>query len=573
MLKKTLLLLSIAYTSSMADFTSSLDDTWNYRFSNYTNYGGILEENKATPVYEINASTLNTMLTSLPERQKANLAHPEYFPSPEPEIVVANTAEVFVTFYSEGAGYKNALGYYTYEGDTNRSAPTTRTEIQANGVILYPNTSLLGSGGDLTLGTSVSLGTLTEGTKVMFFLVSNGWKGGPTGIRASNDWLFSTLSNLNLEYDANSQKEVPDHKHVALLWKDTGPGSILLMGFEDILRTSGGCDHDFNDALFSISSSPLNALTDSTAIDTGESGFAKALEDLDADDDGVNDATDEYPNDAERAYDQYYPSSDDNATLMFEDMWPREGDYDMNDLSILFSIKETKDANQKVKDILFSGSIQAYGGTYTNGFGLLVDTTLANIASAQMSVNGGEKSDITANLRADGTSTYIKLFSDASIYNLAHFGNVYKDDTFVRSDTFQLYLTFKDATTLSTPPYNPFMIVTKNILEDGEYVSRDNIEVHLPGHAPTSFAEQSLFGTEDDTHELHYTTGDNKPWALLIPSTFAHPVEKVNIDKAYNYFSDWVQSIGATKPDWYLHDKRDNDNKSYGNGENIILRP
>jgi LruC domain-containing protein len=117
------------------------------------------------------------------------------------------------------------------------------------------------------------------------------------------------------------------------------------------------------------------------------------------------------------------------------------------------------------------------------------------------------------------------------------------------------------------------MIVTRNILEDGEYVLRDNIEVHLPAYAPSSFAEQSLFGTAQDTHELDYTTGDNKPWALLIPSTFAHPVEKVNVEKAYNYLRDWVQSAGAIKPDWYLHDKKDNDNKAYGNAENIILRP
>jgi LruC domain-containing protein len=573
MIKKTLLLLSVAYSNCIADFSSTSDIEWHYQFKNYSDVGGILEEDKATPLYEINSSMLNTMLTSLPEYHNASLEHPEYFPSPEPEIVLANTAEVFVTFYSEGASYRNSLGYYTYDGDTNRSAPTSIEDVKDNGIILYPNSSLLNSGGDLSLGTSVSLGTLTKDTKVMFFLVANGWQGSTTGVQSSNDWIFSTLSNLNKEYNANSQKTVPDHKHVALLWKDTGPGNILLMGFEDILRTNIACDHDFNDALFSISSSPLNALKDSTKVKTGKSGFAKALEDLDRDKDGVNDALDEYPEDSKRAYNQYYPSNEGNATLIFEDMWPSEGDYDMNDLSILFSIKEIKNAEQKVKDIVFSGSIQAYGGSYTNGFGLLVDTPLSNIASAHMSINKGKKSDITANLRADANETYIKLFTDAIIYDLDHFGNVYKDDTFVQSDTFELYLTFNDATILTAPPYNPFMIVTRNILEDGEHILRDNIEVHLPDYAASSFAEQSLFGTGVDTHKIKYTTRDNKPWALLIPSTFAHPIEQVNIKKAYNYFSDWVKSAGSTKADWYLHDKRDAQNQLYANEKNIILRP
>jgi len=328
-MKKTLLLLSITYMSYAADFLSSTDTAWKYQLNSYGALGGILDADKAVPQYTVSQSVLDAMINSLPERQRADTAHPEYFPSPEPEIVVTENAELFVTFYSEGAGYKNTLGFYTYDGDTNRSRPESIQEIKSNGKILFPNTSLLDSGGDLTLGTSVSLGELSSGTKVIFFLVSNGWKGSSTGVRSSNNWIFSSLSSLNLEYDPNSAKEVPDHKHTALLWKNVGPGNILLMGFEDILRTYSACDHDFNDVLFSVSSSPMAALKDTTEVATGTSGFSVAPEEKDTDSDGVNDAFDAFPEDASRTYISYYPSNANKTTLVFEDMWPVKGDYDM----------------------------------------------------------------------------------------------------------------------------------------------------------------------------------------------------------------------------------------------------
>ena len=81
MMKKTLLLLSIIYTSCAADFSSSTDTIWNYHFNSYTKSGGILEENRATPLYTVDSNILNTMINSLPESHKADISHPEYFPS------------------------------------------------------------------------------------------------------------------------------------------------------------------------------------------------------------------------------------------------------------------------------------------------------------------------------------------------------------------------------------------------------------------------------------------------------------------------------------------------------------
>ena len=561
----------------LANFSSSSDSTWNYHFDTYSNVGGILEENKATPIYTIDQSVLDTMLNSLPENRRADYDHPEYFPAPEPEIVVKESAEVFVTFYHEGAGYKNALGYYTYDGDTNRTRPASLQDVKDNGVILFANGSLLHSGGDLTQGTSVSLGELSAGTKVIFFLVSNGWKGSATGVRSASDWIFTSWSPLNISYDAASALEVPNHKHVALLWNNVGPGNILLMGFEDILRTHGACDHDYNDALFSVSSSPMSALSDTTELETGVSGFSLAPEERDSDEDGVNDAFDAYPDDAERAYVSYYPKKDGKATLVFEDMWPREGDYDMNDLSIGFSIKEVKNANHEVKDIVFSGEVQSYGAGYTNGFAINIDTPILNIASAQMKNGNDAEYSILDTMQDNNNTAVVKIFNDASDY-LGHFVNVHKNEGYVQSNIFEITITLETAAKLSDPPYNPFLVVTKALQNDeGSYTVHDNIEVHLPNNMPTVNTPMELFGTLDDTSNLSqnrtYLTGNDKPWALLIPTYFAHPAEHVNIKDAYTHYLDWVQSDGQTHNDWYVYTKRNAQDNLYADENKIIIQP
>jgi len=573
--------LLLSSTALMADFNSADDTNWNYLLPTYNSEGGILASDMTTPLHTIDQEILDTLSASLPEWQKNHLTHPEYFPATEPELRIGQNAETFVTFYSEGAGYRNALGFYTYDGDTNRTRPTTRDEIRANGTIIYPNASAEGKGGTLAYGTTVSLGQLAEGTKVIFFLVSNGWRPNwqpeNTEVALNDDttegkeqWLFSSWSPLNKEYDVNSTLTVPDHKHVAMLWDevtttDGQEGRILLMGFEDIDRSYGGCDHDFNDVLFSVSTSPMAALEDTGTSEGG--GFAEAPPVLDHDFDGVNDLHDAYPEDPDRAYNSYYPSATGSATLAFEDMWPREGDYDMNDVTIGFAINEIKDADLKVKEIEFEGVVHAHGAAYTDGFALKLDTPLSNIESATLD-------DVNVTLKADADgNAIIYVLDDVSktLNNGREIGHMYHVEktltTTLLPTTFKLNIVLKESQNLMAPPYNPFITVN-----NGNY---SDIEVHLPNFMPTSYAA-NLFGTSDDDSNLTtgktYMTADNKPWALLIPDDFAHPVEMHNISDVYYHYDAWVNSNGVDYADWYEYDKVDLEG-NYADLNNVIVTP
>ncbi len=564
------------------DFNTTSGQDWNYLFDSYSNKSisgaGIKDSNLATPMFTISDEILNTFLYALPEGSKANIDHTEYFPVDEPEILISQTAEAFVTFYSEGAGYRNTLGFYTYEGDTNRTSPTSTAELKANGKIIFPNASLIYSGGEMEYGLTVSLGVLSEGTKVIFFVISNGWTG--SGIRSS-DWIFSTKSSLNLEYDSTSTKLVPDHKHVALLWSNVGEGNILLMGFEDILRTSRSCDHDFNDVLFSFSTSPMAALTS----DNGT--FTTAPVQLDSDSDGVSDTFDEFDFDPERAYTTTYPSENDNATLLFEDMWPKEGDYDMNDMSIELNIKEIKDSSNLVKEIQFNTKLKANGAAYKNGFAMQINTSIENIESSVFYVNGVESN--TNVLSQDNDTTIVTFYTDAvkefkkmqsySVFSSTSHNNNLCNDPYnrfinvcanrpsVNSPSITGTIILKNAVSLTSPPYNPFLIVNNGV--------RQYNEVHLPNFMPTSFADVSLFNTKHDASNLEnnltYKTSQDKPWALLIPTSFAYPVERANISDVYRHYDDWVNSNGANYSDWYLHDKIDSNSKLYADPNKIYI--
>ncbi len=501
MKKLILLIIFIVSILKGVDFIPTQDDPdWNYQFNTYEDYSlygaGIKDEDIASAPFAIDENILNTFLYALPESSKANIDHPEYFPSDEPEITIDKNAEGFITFYSEGAGYKNTLGYYTYDGDTGRTAPTTIEELKTNGKIIFPNTSLVNSGGKMYYGLTVSLGEFEANTKFVFFIVSNGWKG--DGIRNS-DWMFSTKSDLNLEYDENSVLDVPDHKHVALLWSNVGTGNILLMGFEDILRTHNGCDHDFNDVLFSFSTTPMDALTE----DNGS--FSVAPVEADSDNDGVSDAYDEFDDDPHRAYTTYYPNENDNATIMFEDMWPKEGDYDMNDMSIEIQITEINDSLNKTKEIQFDSKLNANGAAYKNGFAVQINSSINNIESSEFYLNGVE---ITGNLSADNDNTIITFFTDAvkefkkeeNFYDFAtgskygcndpynRFVNVCLNRTKVSSPNVTGTIIFTEPVNLISPPYNPFLVVNNGVLSYNE--------VHLPNYMPTSLAPTHLFNTK-----------------------------------------------------------------------------
>ncbi len=185
-----------------------------------------------------------------------NLALPENFPVPDfnpqyitsgydTDILLDEDADVWVTFVGEGAGYKNILGFYTYEIINPLSAAPSREDI----TIVFPNVSKLFSGGGLVPGNKVHLGRFPAGTGIGWVLLANGYQNNEV-----TDGLWRVFSNS----DFNPENDPYLQQHNVLL-KDPDSERIIL-GFEDIRRDYASCDQDFNDALFYITANPYSAI-------------------------------------------------------------------------------------------------------------------------------------------------------------------------------------------------------------------------------------------------------------------------------------------------------------------------
>lgn len=488
--------------------------------------------NYLEPVNEvIDPTFLADINASFPESVPIN---PTYLDlSNEHDFKLTEACDVWVVFVSEGAGYKNTLGYYTY--DLN-NPPASPAQIDS-GMIIFPNVSFLGSGGGLQTGNKVYLGQFPGGTGIGFFLKANAFSNGQVG-----NGLYTYYTN-----PAFNPETLPNKKKHSVILVDHAR-DLFLMGFEDLFR-QGHSDEDFNDAIFLVKANPIeNVETDNFPVPeyTGN----------DTDGDGIPDNLDEYPNDPNRAFNNYYPSAGAYATLGFEDLWPSRGDYDFNDMVIDYNINQVTNAQNQVVDIKPTYILRAMGASYRNGFGIQLNLPPAQIQS----VTGQVMTEGIVALNPNGTEAgqskaVIMVFEDG--YKVLPYpgGGVTGVNTtpgapYATPDTLRLGIYLNTPATMAQvglPPFNPFIFVN----------GTRGREVHLPDYSPTDLANPAYFGQNDDTSDpgqnRYYKTANNLPWAINIVERFDYPIEKAPIINAHLKFAPWAESNGTQYPDWYLN--------------------
>lgn len=481
----------------------------------------------------VSQDILNMIAASLPEGQPVPTYHPEYIANGvQTNTVLTEDAEIWVTFVHEGAGYRNALGYYTYPtGQTPQTAAAAGTLN-----VIFPNVSFSGSGGGLHTGDKVYLGVFTAGTTVGWFVVPDGWQSGTGTVSDANHPIHYSDRQLNTFTQSQYQN------HVVQLVDPNR--ELLLLGFEDIDRPGG--DNDFNDAIFYVTATPFTAVNRAGMEETNIAGN-------DTDGDGVPDNTDEAPTNPDWAFKAFTPSAAGTGTLAFEDFFPAKGDYDMNDLVLDYQLEEHTDAAGKVVEMIARFTLRAMGAGFRNGFGFELGTPSSNVTA----VTGATLSENYIQLNPNGTESgqsnaVIIVFDNG--YNLMSnpggggFVNTEKDRSAVAPVQREITITFATPvprSALGTAPYNPFIMANQ----------QRGLEIHLPGKNPTDLANTSLFGTSDDDTNLTtgktYLTANNLPWAINLPVSFGYPSEKNPINTAFLKFNEWAESAGGAFPDWY----------------------
>lgn len=498
------------------------------------------------------------------------------------KIAAGKKLDVWVTFFSEGAGFENSVGFFTYDlGNLpTRSGylNTLRSEQ-----ILFPRVSTPTPLPEATdkKGTTAYIGTVdgtgyTSGIGLGFFLAANGWSysgrtlaNGNTGSganeRMSKDWIFYSLKNLNPEASTINQ-------HMLLLQDERVTGTDgrayqrMVFTFEDLKRDTGG-DNDFNDVVMVVHVSPHDPADTLESVITNLGNFPTLdSSNSDYDGDGVKDSVDEFPRDADKAYSLWYPSSTTWGTLAYEDQWPKMGDYDLNDLVVRYRSRQILNAQRDVKALEMDLRVDGHGAGMSNGFAVSLPGIPPNqVQSATLTRDGVAVPEtvLLNGVTAGNGGAVFQIFTDTvnlpgTNGSTCPYQNSVKNCPILSPVPFKLSIELKTALPSSIfplAPYDPFLFNTA-----AGSARQYGVEVHLPGKQPSSRADASLFGKTDDRSVPNSTTGiyansyrtaNGLPWAFDIPTTWDYPFEGNDVRSAYPRIESWATTGGASDANWY----------------------
>ena len=297
-----------------------------------------------------------------------------------------------------------------------------------------------------------------------------------------------------------------------------------------------------------------------------DSGNGSGDED-DTDGDSIKDVDDDFPQDATKAFINYFPATG-YGTLAFEDLWPASGDYDFNDLVIDYQFRTITNSENFIAEIQADFIIRAIGASFKNGFGFQFPNT--NIDNDDITVSGYniENDYITLSetgIEASQNKPTVIVFDNA--FDLmprigGEMGiNTDPEASVTLPDTVKIIMSLRQnqylENEISISRFNPFIMVE---------MTRGK-EIHLPNYTPTTLADDLYFNMlHDDSNQnigRYYKTEDNLPWAINLYQSFDYPSEKNQILGAFLKFEAWAESDGVEFPDWYL------DKEGYRNDDNI----
>lgn len=416
--------------------------------------------------------------------------YPELRTSGKNDMVITKSTRLVATYFNfSSTTWEDMVAYYTYqEGESVDIATIKKT-------ILIPRSNRHAP--DHLVGEQIMLkywnketsryeDEFPKGTRIGWILLGyynmNNWRDGKPNVYRYSNPAFNK-----------------DHEQRSVLLSDPELDNCFFMSMEDNI------DMRFNDVQFAIMASTSSSVESPPSI----------------------------PDEVNKGEISHVVK----GSLAFEDNWPKQGDYDMNDVVLYFSstvVKDTEKGNLVRTTTTFTPVNN--GATFTNGFGFQLDSVdTKKVSSIRISQEG----NIISESFEVGTNKPVAiLFSDIKpvlnkpitvVIDHRKYDNVKEGD--------------------ARPPFNPFI-----------FVNDRSHEVHLPGYKPTSLADESLRGTENDLkmdssgNEMFYISKDNMPFAIYISgANFQSPPESMSITEYYPNFQFWRDSFGKQNTDWYKY--------------------
>ncbi|HPF08499.1 MAG TPA: LruC domain-containing protein [Candidatus Cloacimonadota bacterium] len=258
---------------------------------------------------------------------------------------------------------------------------------------------------------------------------------------------------------------------------------------------------------------------------------------------------------AKATYSYFTPAEGIFGSLCFEDFWPSNGDYDLNDLVLDFNVEEVYDEDTwELTNLIFKYKVRAIGARKTIGFGItLPDYIYAS--DDPISTNNMASWDAAHN-----TLVFFNNARDAVSDDPANFFNTdyalphNSDSEIVHEINLPAAEDWGKSSRMVwipwySAPFNPFIYIDNDISH----------QIHLK-HYPIipGYMNMALFNQVDDNSDVTYPDYPQsfqnlnfQPWAFYIAESIQYPREQTSILRVFPDFADWALSDGWDYQDWY----------------------
>ena len=477
------------------------------------------------------------------------------------DLHLIKDSEISITAMGSSTCWNSSLGYYYY----NENNPP-KNQMDLNIIMLFPNTqdgewprgnypnnNYNGNIGTLRgdvvqlmyypptadggIDTSHGSTIFPAGTKIGFMLKTNAWgqRGSDYAINGSsyagkkNIWA-STTDGMSGAYDSGVKFPNTNGEARSAKFAYTAPNGneYVVVSFEDACD-----DKDYDDLMFALN--PANAfdLSDAPKIESRRATV--------------------------------------EGVYGFEDKWPAEGDYDMNDLMINckheLEFYTHVDGSKKLNKERFY--LTTYHNYITLKDGLAVDLQGSDIATIYVNkLLPGQTEFASTNYNMYNKMYY---YLPEITWDKGESRMWYLTDDITKGEnkatgegvTWVFEVTYTKAINKGQTTIRPFLW---RKLENGK-----QLEVHLPWNEPTKKVDTTLFGTLADRsnpstkrsngQKMYYVGSGEFPFAFYLEGVnidvFKNTIlkaenESKRIDTFFPQFLDWSISEGKRNSDWYL---------------------
>ena len=447
-----------------------------------------------------------------------------------PDLLLEKDSEVSFTVLGSGTCWNSSLGYYYYTDDKK---PTKPEDIHI--IMVFPNTqdgnwprakekkleSYQGNIGvnrgdvvqlmyypniandDKTGATKV----FPKGTRIGFILRTQGWgkQGNDYCIRCEGPKYWNSKYNTwcattdGLSYSSDGGKfpnPNGESRGAKFSYKASNGEKYTIISFEDCVD-----DQDFDDLIFALK--PVDVFAALPEVGNRKSST--------------------------------------NGVYAFEDLWPKAGDYDLNDALVNVEHEKEFNGNGKIiKETFYLTTYQNYV-ELTSGLALTLETKTAPQSIVMKKMAKGSTVAEDASFTKDGNVYYLTSNFKGEL-----------------GTTYILELSYSNALSSSADmaSIKPFIYRSSG---------DKNWEVHIPMEAPTAKMDTSYFGKDDDCSDpskgLYFVREGNYPFAFYLHgvniSVFEDTIlkrenESMRIDQFFPGFLEWSTSNGTKNQDWYL---------------------